>query len=79
MGNIIEEDRFVSYSEIDTSLGISKIGIHLILLELLTVKKICIQWISQNSTENQKMVVLNSGRKLSINSIEELQDLYTAT
>jgi len=51
---MIEEDRHVTYREIEASCGISKTAIQSILQEHLAVKKICSRWIPHNLTEAQK-------------------------
>ena len=45
---LILEDRYVTYREIETTLGISRTSIHSILHEQLTVKQICSRWIIHN-------------------------------
>ena len=51
---MIEEERHVTYSEVEASFSISMTAIHSILLERLAVKKICSRGISHNLTEVQK-------------------------
>ena len=54
---LIIQDHHVTYREIETTLGI-----HSILHEHLTVKKICSHWIPQNLSVAQKTLV-SIGRK----------------
>ena len=56
---MIEEDRHVTYHEIEATLGISKTAIQSILQEHLAVKKICSRWIPHNLTEAQKEARVN--------------------
>lgn len=56
---MIEEDRHVTYREIEATLGISKTAIQSILQEHLAVKKICSRWIPHNLTEAQKEARVN--------------------
>ena len=51
---LIFQDRHVTYSEIETILGISGTSIHLTLHEHLTVKTICSSWIPHNLSIAQK-------------------------
>ena len=53
---LIMQDRYVTYREIEASLGISSTSINSILHEHLAVKKICSRWISHNFTIVQKKV-----------------------
>jgi len=52
--HMINQDRHVTYCEIETSLGISPTSIHKILHEHLAVKKVCCRWIPHNLTKVQK-------------------------
>ena len=51
---LIMQDRYVTYHEIETSLGISGTSIHSILHEHLTVKNISSHWIPHNLSIAQK-------------------------
>ena len=51
---LIFQDRYVIYREIETTLGISGTSIHSILHEHLTNKKICSRWIPHNLLIAQK-------------------------
>lgn len=51
---MIEEDRHVTYREIEACLGISSHSIHTILHEHLAVKKVCSRWIPHKLTDAQK-------------------------
>ena len=59
---LISQDRIVAYSEIKTTLGISKTSIHSLLHDHLTVKKISSPWIPHNLSIAQKRLV-SIGRK----------------
>ena len=54
MCKMIEQDRHVTYCEIEALLGISQIAILSIFHDHLAVKKICSRWISHNLIEAQK-------------------------
>lgn len=51
--NAIEEDRHVTYLEIETSLGLSQTVIHLILHEQFALKSFY-RWVSHNLTDVKK-------------------------
>ena len=51
---LIEEDRHVTYLEIEASLGISATSTHKILHEHLGVRKLCARWIPHKLTDAQK-------------------------
>ena len=55
VGQLILQDRNVTYREIETTLGISGTSIHSILHEHLTVKKICSRWMPHNLSIAQKI------------------------
>ena len=63
------QDRYVTYREIKTTLGISGTTIHSILHEHLTVKKICSRWIAHNLSIAQKRLVSIGRKKCSKNTI----------
>ncbi|CAH1101297.1 unnamed protein product, partial [Psylliodes chrysocephalus] len=56
---IIEDDRHMTYREIEASLGISKTSIQKILHEELEVKKLVSRWIPHLLTEKQKEARVN--------------------
>ena len=60
MRQLILQDRHVTNREIETTLGISGTSIHSILLEHLTVKKICLRWIPHNLSIVQKKLINQS-------------------
>lgn len=57
--NLINQDRHVTYQEIQSSLGISPTSVHSILHEHLVVKKVCSRWIPHNLTMAQKAARVN--------------------
>ena len=54
---MIEEDRHVTYREIEATLNISSTSVYKILHEHLAVKKICSRWIPHNLKDVQKRLV----------------------
>ena len=53
---MIEQDRHVTYCEIEASLSSSSTSIYVILYEHLAVRKLCSRWIPHNLTIAQKKV-----------------------
>ena len=54
MRQLTIQDRYVTYCEIETTIGIGEINIHSILHVHLIVKKICSRWISHSLSIAQK-------------------------
>lgn len=61
--NLIEEDRHVTYREIEISLSISMTSIHKILHEHLGVRKLCARWFPHLLTDGQKRARVDWCRK----------------
>jgi histone-lysine N-methyltransferase SETMAR len=61
---LIEEDRHVTYLEIEAALGISATSIHKILHEHLMVRKLCSRWIPHKLTDAQKKVRVDWCREM---------------
>ena len=70
---MIMQDRHVTYCEIEATLGSSSISIYKILLEHLTMKKICSRWILHNLQKLKKMQESISANKCSRNTMPMLQ------
>lgn len=61
---LIEEDRHVTYHEIERCLSISMTSIHKILHEHLCVRKLCARWIPHLLTDAQKKACVDWCRKM---------------
>jgi histone-lysine N-methyltransferase SETMAR len=61
---LIEEDRHVTYREIESCIGISMTSIHKILHEHLGVRKLCARWIPHLLTDAQKKARVDWCRKM---------------
>lgn len=61
---LIEQDRHVTYSEIEASLGITATAINSILHQHLNVRKLCCRWIPHQLTEAEKKARVNWCRKM---------------
>lgn len=61
---MVEEDRRVTYSEIEATLGISSPTVHKILREHLGLRKLVSRWIPHLLTEEQKQARTNWGHEM---------------
>ena len=64
VGQLILQDRHVTYHEIEITLGISGTSIRSILHEHLTVKKICSRWIPHNLSIAQKKARVDLSKEM---------------
>ena len=71
---LILQDRYVTYREIETTLSISGTRIHSILHELLTANKICSRCIPHNLSIAQKRLMSIGRKKCSKNKIVVLRN-----
>ena len=77
--NMIEEDRHVTYREVESSLGISKTAVHSILHEHLAVKRSIPDGFRIIWPKLKNRLVSIGVRKCSKNLTEETQILYTTS
>ena len=74
MRQLILQDRYVTYREIETILGISRTSIHSILPEHFTVNKIYSRWIPHNLSIAQKKA---PWRLIKRNAFKHVYDIVT--
>lgn len=73
---LIEEDRHVTYQEIQATLGISGTSTHSILHEHLHVRKLCSRWIPHKLNDAQKRLESIGASKCSQNTITVSQNMF---